>query len=158
MTQDTGKIVTPTLSSKSPKGSKGFTEVKILKRGRYYMTPFTLRQLDEVVNNLSDENKHELALLGHTDLEQAIIEMYETSECYLVRAEGESFIAVGGLFYSDDQQYPQMFCMFSDKIKKHLNWSAKIDLNHGLKKYYKWVKSIPVVKKLNSFHPFFKLK
>lgn len=46
----------------------------------------------------------------------------------------------------------------SDKIKKHLNWSPKIELNLGLKKYYKWVKSIPVVKKLNSFHPFLKLR
>ena len=89
------------------------------------MTPFTLGQLDEVVNNLSDENKHELALLGHTDIEQAIIEMYETSECYLVRAEGESFIAVGGLFYYDDQQYPQMFCMFSDKIKENFTLLAR---------------------------------
>ena len=76
--------MTPTLSSKLPKGSKDFTEVKILKRGRYYMTPFTLGQLDEVVNNLSDENKHELALLGHTDIEQAIIEMYDFSSEFVI--------------------------------------------------------------------------
>lgn len=46
----------------------------------------------------------------------------------------------------------------SDKIKKHLNWSPKIELNVGLKKYYKWVKSIPIVSKLDPFHPFLKLR
>lgn len=42
------------------------------------------------------------------------------------------------------------------KIKKHLNWSPKIELSEGLKEYYKWVKSIPAEEKLNSCHPFAK--
>lgn len=89
------------------------------------MTPFTLRHVDEVVANLSKENKRELAILGHADVEQAIIEMYETSECYLVRREGESFIAVGGLFFTEDQDFPQMFCMFSNKIKENFTMLAR---------------------------------
>ncbi len=41
-----------------------------------------------------------------------------------------------------------------DKIKSHLNWESKVNLEEGLKRYYKWVISTPVQKDLNSFHPF----
>ena len=91
-------------------------EVKILKRGKFYLTPFTLNHIDEVANNLSHENIRELKILGHLDIKQAITEMYECSECYLVRKEGELFTAVGGLWYAEDQDYPQMFFMFCNKI------------------------------------------
>ena len=45
-----------------------------------------------------------------------------------------------------------------NKIKSHLSWKPKVELNEGLKEYYKWVKSIPVIDKLDSFHPFVKFK
>jgi len=45
-----------------------------------------------------------------------------------------------------------------EKIKNHLNWKPKVELDEGLKKYYKWVKSTPVIDKLDSFHPFKKLE
>ncbi len=68
--------------------SSNSTEVKIIQRGQYYLTPFTLDHIDEVVENLTQENKRELILLGHNDLHQAMHEMYESSECYLARKEG----------------------------------------------------------------------
>ncbi len=122
MTQGTGKIKTRSSSSKLPKGSKTSTEIKILQRGEFYLTPFTLDHVEEVAQNLSLENRHELAILGHVDVREALIEMYESSECYICRKEGESFIMVGGLWFDDDQTWPQMFAMFSDKIKENLQW------------------------------------
>jgi UDP-glucose 4-epimerase len=45
-----------------------------------------------------------------------------------------------------------------DKIKKHLGWEPKINLNDGLKKYCNWVRSVPITEKLDLFHPFRILK
>lgn len=101
------------------------TEVKILQRGEYYLTPFTLDHIDEVERHLSKENRRELKLLGHVDVREALIEMYHTSECYLCRKEGESFIMIGGLWFDDDQTWPQMFAMFSDKIKENFHAMAR---------------------------------
>ena len=47
-----------------------------MERGKYYLTPFTLDHVDEVTDNLSNENKRELALMGRSDVRAALIEMY----------------------------------------------------------------------------------
>ena len=78
-----------------------------------------------MANNLSLENRHELAILGYVDVREALVEMYEHSECYICRKEGESFIMVGGLWFEDDQDFPQMFAMFSDKIKENFHAMAR---------------------------------
>ena len=41
-----------------------------------------------------------------------------------------------------------------DKIKRHLDWDPKMELTDGLKEYYKWVNVIPVIDKLDNYHPF----
>lgn len=125
MIQDTGKTKTLDSSRKLQKASSKSTEVKILKRGKFYLTPFTLDHVEEVAEGLSKENKRELALLGHNDVRQALREMHETSECYICRKEGESFIMVGGLWFDDDTESPQMFAMFSDKIKDNFHAMAR---------------------------------
>ena len=125
MIQDTGKTKTLDSSRKLQKASSKSTEVKILKRGKFYLTPFTLDHVEEVAECLSKENKRELALLGHNDVRQALREMHETSECYICRKEGESFIMVGGLWFDDDTESPQMFAMFSDKIKDNFHAMAR---------------------------------
>jgi hypothetical protein len=84
-----------------------------------------LDHVEEVAEGLSKENKRELALLGHNDVRQALREMHETSECYICRKEGESFIMVGGLWFDDDTESPQMFAMFSDKIKDNFHAMAR---------------------------------
>ena len=102
------------LLSKLTRVGGNSTEVKIIQRGQYYLTPFQPYHIDEVVEHLSSENIEELALLGYTNIREAITDMYETSECYIARKEGETFLAVGGLWYNEDQDCPQMFAMFSD--------------------------------------------
>jgi hypothetical protein len=88
------------------------TEVKLLTRGAYYMTPLSPFHLDEISENLSHENRRELRLLGYTDLRLAMSEMYEQSEAYIVRKKDGPIIFAGGLWYAEDQDYPQMFALF----------------------------------------------
>lgn len=88
------------------------TETKILKRGAFYLTPLSPFHLDEIAENLAPENRRELRLLGYTDMRVAMSEMYETSEAYVVRKEGGPILFVGGLWYSEDQDHPQMFALF----------------------------------------------
>lgn len=75
-------------------------DVKLLKRGKYYLTPLRKDHLPEIHKHLSQENKRELKLLGYENIMDALEEMQEYSECYLARKEGEPFLFVGGLWYS----------------------------------------------------------
>lgn len=117
--------MTQTYTSKLPKDSRESIEVKILQRGEYYLTPFTLDHIDEVIDGLSKENVKELILLGYTDIRKALIDMHESSECYLCRKNNESFIMIGGLWFAEDQEWPQMFAMFSNKIKENFKAMAR---------------------------------
>lgn len=113
-------------SNKLPMVSSKYTdEVRIIRRGQYYLTPFTTDHIDEVVEHLSKESRRELKLLGHLDIPQAIEEMQKYSECYIARKEDETFLAVGGLWYDGDQDFPQMFAMFSNNIKGNFNAMAR---------------------------------
>lgn len=94
-------------------------EVKLIKRGKYYLTPLRPEHLPEIEKNLSQENRRELKLLGYTDIMEALEEMQSYSECYLARKEGEPFIFVGGLWYSGGEDMPQMFAMFSKELGKN---------------------------------------
>ena len=69
-------------------------DVKIITRGSYYLTPLRKEHLAEVNKYLSHENKRELKLLGYEDTMEALEEMFEYSECYLARKEGEPFLFV----------------------------------------------------------------
>lgn len=90
------------------------TEVKILTRGEFYMTPLSPFHLQEIADNMAPENKRELRLLGYTDLRVAMSEMYEQAEAYIVRKEGGPIICVGGLWFDGDQDHPQMFTIFTE--------------------------------------------
>lgn len=113
------------MSSKSPLDSRNSTEVKIIKRGKFYLTPFQLHHIEEVVEHLSEENRHELKLLGYDDLHKAVASMYAAAECYIAREEGKPFTMVGGLWHHDDSPDPQMFAMFSDNIRKSFHTMAR---------------------------------
>jgi hypothetical protein len=100
-------------------------EVKIIKRGNFYLTPFTKEHVKEVVDNLSAENVREINLLGYTNIKECIEEMMAHSDCYLVRKEGEIFTAISGLWYENNVDTPQFFAMFSRNIKKNFTSMAR---------------------------------
>jgi len=100
-------------------------EVRLIKRGKYYLTPLNPEHLPEICKHLSQENKRELKLLGYNDVMDALEEMQKYSECYLARKEGGPFLFVGGLWYSGDDDMPQMFAMFSNELGKNFTAIAR---------------------------------
>ena len=125
MTQDTGKTATRTSTSKFLKDSKESTEVKLIQRGKYYLTPYNNNHLEEVANVLSVENIEELSFLGYQDTKDALVDLPHIAEAYVVREEGGAIIFIGGLLFEDDNQWPQMFAMFSNTIKKNFHVLAR---------------------------------
>lgn len=105
--------------------TKNSSEVKILTRGGFYMTPLSPFHLQEIADNMAPENKRELRLLGYTNLRVAMSEMYEQSEAYIVRKEGGPIICVGGLWFSEDQDHPQMFTIFTQEAKDNFIMLAR---------------------------------
>ena len=97
---------------------KDFTEVKIIKRGSYYLTPLKSFHIDELERVLSKENRREIKLLGYCDVRTALEIMSKTSEAYVCRKDGGELLFVGGLWFCEDQDWPQMFAMFSNKIRE----------------------------------------
>ena len=100
-------------------------DVKLLKRGKYYLTPLRKDHLPEIEKYLSQENKRELKLLGYESIMDALEEMQEYSECYLARKEGEPFLFVGGLWFSGGEDMPQMFAMFSNQLGENFTAIAR---------------------------------
>ena len=77
-------------------------EVKILTRGAYYMTPFNEEHVHEFIHVIHPENIRELFKLGHTNIVEALNEVAETCEAYLVRDGDGEIVFVGGLVFGDE--------------------------------------------------------
>lgn len=98
-------------------------EVKVLTRGAYYMTPFTEEHVHEFIHVIHPENIRELFQLGHTNVVDALNEVAETCEAYLVRDKDDEIVFVGGLFF--DEEAPQMFALFTTKIGSNFTLLAR---------------------------------
>lgn len=98
-------------------------EIKIMERGSYYLTPFQEDHVYEFIHVIHPENVRELYKLGHTNVIDALKEMTEMSEVYLVRDGKGEIVFVGGLFFDEDT--PQMFAMFSSKLKDNFTVLAR---------------------------------
>ena len=93
--------------------SRNFTdEVRIMKRGGYYLTPFYDDHIYEFIHVIHPENiKELLELERYSNILTALKDLTKNSEVYLVRDKSDEIVFVGGLFFDDD--VPQMFAMFS---------------------------------------------
>jgi hypothetical protein len=107
------------------KASRNFMddEPKILTRGAYYMTPFTEEHVHEFIHVIHPENVRELFKLGHTNVVEALNEIAETCEAYLVRDKDDEIVFVGGLVFEDEA--PQMFALFTTKIGHNFKLLAR---------------------------------
>lgn len=99
------------------KASRNFMdELRIMERGGYYLTPFQDDHIYEFIHIIHPENIKELLETGlYPDVLSALKDLTRKSEVYLVRDKNDEIIFVGGLFFDEDT--PQMFAMFSTKIK-----------------------------------------
>jgi hypothetical protein len=96
-------------------------ELKVIKRGEYYLTPLAEKHIDELLEVLSDENIEEIKLLGYSSPKQALTEMHEGAEAYIVRKGNSPPLCVGGIFYDSADDTPQMFAMFSRDMKDNFH-------------------------------------
>lgn len=104
-------------------GRSYMDELKIMTRGAYYLTPFCEHHVYEFIHVIHPENIRELIELGHTNIMDALMEIVEKAEVYLVRdGEGE-IIFVGGVYI--DEEHPQMFALFSTKLKNNFKVLAR---------------------------------
>ena len=100
-------------------------EVKIISRGGAYLTPMQEYHIPELLEVLSQENRRELKLLGYADIIFALRDMYESSEVYIVRNKDGDLVFAGGLWHEANEEWPQMFAMFSYKVRENFNLLAR---------------------------------
>lgn len=102
-----------------------YTEVRIVERGGYYLTPMLEHHIDEFLKVISPENQYEILLMGHEDVRSALVEMVENAEVYVFKDINSKIIFAGGLFYGEDAECPQMFAMFSKDIRNNFKLLAR---------------------------------
>lgn len=100
-------------------------EVKIMSRGGAYLTPMREHHIPELLEVLSQENRRELKLLGYADIIFALRDMYESSEVYIVRNKNGDMVFAGGLWHEANEEWPQMFAMFSYKVRENFKLLAR---------------------------------
>ena len=98
-------------------------EPKIMTRGACYLTPFCEHHIYEFIHVIHPENVRELIELGHANVKDALTEIVETAEVYLVRDANGDIIFVGGVYI--DEKDPQMFALFSTKIGSNFKVLAR---------------------------------
>ena len=95
-------------------------EAKIIKRGKYYLTPLLHSHVNEICSNLPPEGLYDFHCLGYDDPREAILEMMEVSEVYVVKSEDGPILCLTGLAFDIDIELPQFFCVFTNEVKKNL--------------------------------------
>jgi hypothetical protein len=100
-------------------------EVKIMTRGEAYLTPMKEHHIAELAEVLSEENRRELKLLGYADIIFALRDMYDSSEVYIVRNKDKDLVFAGGLWHEANEEWPQMFAMFSYKVRENFKLLAR---------------------------------
>jgi hypothetical protein len=101
------------------------TEVRIIQRGEYYLTPMSKEHIDGFLEVISIENQREILLQGYPSIEVALNRMMEQAEVYIARHNNGDIIFVGGLWHNDDMDFPQMFALFSEEIKSNFKMLAR---------------------------------
>lgn len=98
-------------------------ELRIMERGAYYLTPFTEDHIYEFIHVIHPENVREIIKLGYPNVMDALKEWVTAGEIYLVRDGNLEIVFVGGVFL--DGEHPQMFALFSSKLKDNFKLLAR---------------------------------
>ena len=112
--------MTTTLSKYSPGLRNFMDDVKIMRRGKFYLTPLQYNHVDEICANLPPEGLYDIHCLGYDNPKEAILEMMEVSEAYVVKSKDGPILCVTGLFFDVTVELPQFFCIFTNEIKENL--------------------------------------
>ena len=100
-------------------------ELKVIERGDCYLTPLKEEHFAQIEVSLSPESLKEITILGYDSTRQALEEMHKNAEAYIVRHKDGDIICVGGLWYGDTTEEPQLFAMFSSRVKEKFTLLAR---------------------------------
>jgi len=103
--------------------SQNSIEVKLIERSGCYLTLFKPHHIEEFARVISAANIRELEILGFHNVREALTEMGNTADAYVVRRENGDIISVCGLLY--DGEVPQMFAMFSEGFTENYTTLAR---------------------------------
>lgn len=95
------------------------TDKVVFTQGGLTVRPVLECDLEKIANSLADINKREIEYLGYDTVMEAMEEMYRTSDSYLITNQDNDMVCLSGLWYGSVDEPPQMYAMFSDKIKEH---------------------------------------
>ena len=84
-------------------------DVKIMQRGKFYLTPLQYDHVEEICFNLPPEGLRDIYSLGYDSPKEAILEIMESP-----------ILCVTGLAFDSTIELPQFFCMFTNEVKKNL--------------------------------------
>lgn len=103
--------------------SSNSIEAKVLQRGGLYLTPLLPSHIEPLIDNLSDENRYELELMGYESPARAFKQMQQSDvEAYVVKDKNDNILVVGGLWHNENGPMPQMFAMFTKgAMKKYIS-------------------------------------
>jgi hypothetical protein len=107
-------------------------ELKILSRGAFYMTPFCDYHIPEFLKVIHGETIRELTNLGHLNVVEALQEVVETSEAYIVKDNNGTILLICGLVHDDET--PQMFALFTKNLKD--NYKALVRSSRALVSFF----------------------
>jgi hypothetical protein len=92
-------------------------EIKILSQGAFYMTPFREHHIQEFLKVIHHETLIELYNLGYKSITEALQNVVDTSEAYIVKDKRGVILLVCGLVHDDET--PQMFALFTTNLKNN---------------------------------------
>lgn len=100
-------------------------EIRVVKRGKCYLTPFTEAHIDELCASLSPESQYELECLGYSSVREALLEVLDQAEAYVAKTEGGPILCISGLFFDASAESPQLFAMFTNAVKENFHLMAR---------------------------------
>tara|TARA_R110000772_G_scaffold54324_1_gene124056 strand:+ start:6264 stop:6788 length:525 start_codon:yes stop_codon:yes gene_type:complete len=95
-------------------------DLKVMQRGKFYLTPLQYNHVEEICSNLPPEGLHDIYCLGYDSPKEAILEMMENSEVYIVKSKDGPILCVTGLVFDNTIEWPQFFCIFTNEVKENL--------------------------------------
>ena len=116
------------------KDGKGFMqeEIKILSQGAFYMTPFRDYHIPEFLKVIHHETLIDLSNLGYEKITEALQNVVDTSESYIVKDKSGTILLVCGLVHDDET--PQMFALFSSNLKD--NYKSLVRSSRSLVSFF----------------------
>ena len=101
-------------------------EARIISRGEAFLTPMQHYHIEEMADIIHPANIKEIIEGGYSNIHEALSIMYDNTDSYVCRNADGDIIFVGGLWYYENSDVPQMFVVFANNVSSNILVSAKM--------------------------------